>query len=73
MSARNFLVTDDQTIVLCDFSGSIIGDKKNLVRPEARYEKMGEVPLKKSLSRRTFCYREFYLRDYYRLASILRA
>lgn len=39
ISARNFLVADDLSLLLCDFSGSKIGDKKNLVRPETRYEK----------------------------------
>lgn len=42
VSARNFLVTDDLSIVLSDFSGSKIGDEESLVRPEIRYEKQGE-------------------------------
>ncbi|KAF1840129.1 kinase-like protein [Cucurbitaria berberidis CBS 394.84] len=39
ISARNFLVADDLSLCLCDFSGSMIGARKNLVRPETRYEK----------------------------------
>jgi len=46
VSARNFLVTDDQSIVLSDFSGSMIGDEKNEVRPETHYQKQGEEPVK---------------------------
>jgi serine/threonine protein kinase len=41
VSARNFLVTDDLSIVLSDFSGSKIGDEESLVRPETRYGKQG--------------------------------
>ena len=42
ISARNFLVADDLSIVLSDFSGSKIGDEESLVRPEIWYEKQGE-------------------------------
>ena len=42
VSARNFLVADDLSIVFSDFSGSKIGDEESLVRPETRYEKQGE-------------------------------
>ncbi|KAE9978691.1 hypothetical protein EG328_001363 [Venturia inaequalis] len=41
VSTRNFLVADDFSIVLSDFSGSKIGDEEGLVRPETRYEKQG--------------------------------
>jgi serine/threonine protein kinase len=46
VSARNFLVADDLCIVLSDFSGSKIGDEESLVRPETRYEKQGEEPIR---------------------------
>jgi serine/threonine protein kinase len=42
MSTRNFLVADDLSIILTDFSGSKIGDEESFVRPETRYEKQGE-------------------------------
>jgi len=54
VSARNFLVTDDKSIVLCDFAGSMIGDEENLVRPETRYEKQCERPVKISLPTELF-------------------
>lgn len=54
VSARNFLVTDDQSIVLSDFSGSMIGDEKSLVRPETRFEKQGEEPIKISIATAVF-------------------
>lgn len=55
ISARNFLVTDELSIVLCDFSGSLIGMKANLVRPETRYEKVeGDCPVAISLDTETF-------------------
>ncbi|QDS77083.1 hypothetical protein FKW77_007387 [Venturia effusa] len=38
VSARNVLVADDLSVVLSDFSGSRIGEKSCLVRPETRYE-----------------------------------
>ncbi|KAF2277729.1 kinase-like protein [Westerdykella ornata] len=40
ISTRNFLVADDLSILLCDFSGSMIGAQTSLVRPETRYEKV---------------------------------
>ncbi len=46
VSARNFLVADDLSIVLSDFSGSKIRDEESLVRPETRYEKQGEELIK---------------------------
>ncbi|KAF1995581.1 hypothetical protein P154DRAFT_473991 [Amniculicola lignicola CBS 123094] len=55
ISARNFLVADDLSIFLCDFSGSMIGAKKNLVRPETRYEKFqGTRPLDISIATEAF-------------------
>jgi serine/threonine protein kinase len=39
ISTRNFLVGDDLSLVLCDFSGSRVGDKEELVGPETSYEK----------------------------------
>jgi serine/threonine protein kinase len=38
VSARNVLVANDLSVVLSDFSGSKVGDKSCLVRPETRYE-----------------------------------
>jgi len=40
ISARNFIVADDLSIFLCDFSGSMIGAQRNFVWPETRYEKL---------------------------------
>lgn len=37
ISARNFLVADDLSLKLCDFSGSAIGDQASLVAEEDRY------------------------------------
>ncbi|KAJ5330566.1 hypothetical protein N7476_000349 [Penicillium atrosanguineum] len=37
ISARNFLVADDLSIKLCDFSGSAIGGETPLVQEEDRY------------------------------------
>jgi len=54
VSARNFLVTDNRSIVLNDFAGSMIGDEENFVRPETRYEKQGDEPVKISLSTEIF-------------------
>lgn len=48
VSARNFLVTDDLSIVLSDFSGSKIGDEECFVRPETRYEKQGTIKISKT-------------------------
>lgn len=46
VSARNFLVNDDLSIVLCDFSGSAIGDKESSVAHETRYSRtLGDVSL----------------------------
>jgi len=48
VSTRNFLVSNDLSLLLCDFAGSKIGDKKNLVRPETCYEKFhasGRMPI----------------------------
>lgn len=54
-SARNFLVADDLSIVLCDFSSLIIGGKKNMVRPETRYEKIESTdPLEISIATEIF-------------------
>ncbi|KAF1962841.1 hypothetical protein CC80DRAFT_541989 [Byssothecium circinans] len=59
ISTRNFLVADDLSIVLCDFSGSTIHQKKNMVRPETRYEKVeGTQPLAISVATAVFCCRE---------------
>lgn len=55
ISARNFLVTDDLSIVLCDFSGAGIDKCLTMVRPETRYEKVdGEQPLPISLATEIF-------------------
>ncbi|KAH8731033.1 kinase-like domain-containing protein [Phaeosphaeriaceae sp. PMI808] len=43
ISARNFLVDDDLSLVLCDFSGSAIGDQDALVGQETRYQKVAGV------------------------------
>jgi serine/threonine protein kinase len=37
ISARNFLVADDESLKLCDFAGSTIGNKEALVSEETRY------------------------------------
>ncbi|KAF2462708.1 uncharacterized protein BDR25DRAFT_155280, partial [Lindgomyces ingoldianus] len=39
ISTRNFLVGDDLSLVLNDFSGSRVGDKAELVGPETSYAK----------------------------------
>lgn len=39
ISTRNFLVADDLALLLCDFSGSKIGELQGMVRAETRYEK----------------------------------
>ena len=44
ISARNFLVTDDLSIKLCDFSGSSIGDQPALVGEEDRYHMAFDLP-----------------------------
>jgi serine/threonine protein kinase len=41
ISACNFLVADNLSLSLYDFTGSMVGIWKNLVRPETRYEKVG--------------------------------
>ncbi|KAJ5106475.1 hypothetical protein N7456_003150 [Penicillium angulare] len=45
ISTRNFLVSDDLSIKLCDFSGSAIGDQVSLVQEEDRYRMDPESPL----------------------------
>jgi serine/threonine protein kinase len=39
ISARNFLVADDESLKLCDFAGSTIGNEQALVSEETRYRK----------------------------------
>lgn len=36
---HNILVTDEKNLVVCDFSGSAIGAKKELIGPQTRYAK----------------------------------
>ncbi|KXG52065.1 uncharacterized protein PGRI_083490 [Penicillium griseofulvum] len=44
ISARNFLVADDLSIKLCDFSGSAIGGQESLVQEEDRYRMASDAP-----------------------------
>ncbi|KAJ5117687.1 hypothetical protein N7448_011319 [Penicillium atrosanguineum] len=44
ISARNFLVADDMSIKLCDFSGSAIGEKTSLISEEDRYRMAPNYP-----------------------------
>ncbi|KAJ5942306.1 hypothetical protein N7516_002474 [Penicillium verrucosum] len=44
ISARNFLVANDLSIKLCDFSGSSIGDQLPLVEEEDRYRTTPDSP-----------------------------
>ncbi|KAJ5114402.1 hypothetical protein NUU61_000161 [Penicillium alfredii] len=44
ISARNFLVADDLSIKLCDFSGSAISEKAPLVEEEDRYRMAPDSP-----------------------------
>lgn len=44
ISARNFLVADDLSIKLCDFSGSAMGDQPTLVGEEDRYCMAPDLP-----------------------------
>jgi serine/threonine protein kinase len=44
ISARNFLVADDLSIKLCDFSGSAIGESASLVEEEDRYRMAPDSP-----------------------------
>ena len=44
ISARNFLVADDLSIKLCDFSGSAIGNQIPLVAEEDRYQMAPDSP-----------------------------
>jgi serine/threonine protein kinase len=55
ISARNFLVANDLSLSLCDFAGSTVGTRKNLVRPETRYEKVrGTEPIDISVDSEVF-------------------
>lgn len=55
ISARNFLVADDLSLVLCDFSGSAIGDQDALVGQEMRYRKVdGVEPFRISVATEIF-------------------
>jgi serine/threonine protein kinase len=54
VSARNFLVADDLSIILSDFSRLRIRDEESLVRPETRYEKQGEGLIKVSIATEIF-------------------
>jgi serine/threonine protein kinase len=44
ISPRNFLVADDLSIKLCDFAGSVIGDRGALVEEEDRYNASPRTP-----------------------------
>ncbi|QKX63202.1 uncharacterized protein TRUGW13939_10371 [Talaromyces rugulosus] len=48
ISARNFLVADDLSLKLCDFSGSAIGENGSLVEEEDRYRITPDCPRSKT-------------------------